>query len=276
MNNPLVSVIVNTYNQINSLKKALDSVSNQKYKECEILVADDCSTDGTKEFVTEWGKTCKMPVVILSSSQNTVTTAAGLNISINHSRGKYIAPMNAGDTVSDNKLTDLVEKFEALDPKFGVVYGNSQVHDDKVKLFLGDPARFPDNGWHVPYLLSGQWIQPCSILIKREWLNVVGSYDTTCLCPEWDILLRLAMVSYFEKTEVDTGTSFTAYDIKQVDVPAIMAFTLFKIAHSVDPVCFGMLREQIRMSIQEMRKTTHADLAAAETRYLQVFIEGCP
>ena len=47
---PLVSVIITTHNRLDLLKKAIDSVRNQSYKNFELIVVDDASIDGTKEY----------------------------------------------------------------------------------------------------------------------------------------------------------------------------------------------------------------------------------
>ncbi|TKZ30921.1 glycosyltransferase family 2 protein, partial [Brachyspira catarrhinii] len=51
---PLVSVLIPTYNRKLLLKRALDSVLNQTYKNIEIYVTDNASTDGTLEFIQEY------------------------------------------------------------------------------------------------------------------------------------------------------------------------------------------------------------------------------
>jgi len=50
---PLVSIIIPTYNRIEYLKKAVDSALSQTYPNTEILICDDCSTDGTEQYVSE-------------------------------------------------------------------------------------------------------------------------------------------------------------------------------------------------------------------------------
>ena len=47
----MISVIITTYNRKEYLKKAIESVLNQSYKDIEIIIIDDCSTDGTEEEI---------------------------------------------------------------------------------------------------------------------------------------------------------------------------------------------------------------------------------
>ena len=59
MNKPFFSVIIPTFNQLNFLKKALDSVFKQTYRNFEIIVIDNYSKDGTENFVKKNPKRLK-------------------------------------------------------------------------------------------------------------------------------------------------------------------------------------------------------------------------
>lgn len=54
MSNPLVSVVIPTYNRANIIKNTIDSVLNQTYKNIEIIVVDDGSTDNTQAIVDSY------------------------------------------------------------------------------------------------------------------------------------------------------------------------------------------------------------------------------
>jgi glycosyltransferase involved in cell wall biosynthesis len=49
----LVSILIPTYNSIKFVKPTIDSCLNQKYNNLEILISDDCSTDGTFEYLSQ-------------------------------------------------------------------------------------------------------------------------------------------------------------------------------------------------------------------------------
>lgn len=51
MNNPLVSIIISSYNSLNYISEAIDSALNQTYNKIEIIIIDDGSTDGSYEFI---------------------------------------------------------------------------------------------------------------------------------------------------------------------------------------------------------------------------------
>ena len=56
MNSPLVSIVMPAFNAKNYIQEAISSVINQTYKNWELLVIDDCSTDNTKSYIEEFAK----------------------------------------------------------------------------------------------------------------------------------------------------------------------------------------------------------------------------
>src|SRR6185369_7640984 len=93
-----VSVIIPTYNSARFLTEAIDSVLAQSFKDFEILVIDDGSTDETKAMMQRYGS----PVRYIYQANAGV--AAARNRGIAESRGKYIAFLDADDAWCARKL----------------------------------------------------------------------------------------------------------------------------------------------------------------------------
>lgn len=119
----MLSVIIISYKQEKYIKEAIDSVLNQKtnYK-YEIILADDCSQDGTFEIMEEYAK--KYPEIIknLKREHNLGATQNELDASI-HSRGKYITKLEGDDYWCDkNKIQKQVDFLEKNPEYIGITH----------------------------------------------------------------------------------------------------------------------------------------------------------
>ncbi len=92
---PRVSVIMPCYNEEKNVKEAVESILNQTFTDFELIIIDDCSTDGTFGILEYYEKKDKR-VRILKNSSN-IGVAASANIGIKNSYGTYIARMDADD-----------------------------------------------------------------------------------------------------------------------------------------------------------------------------------
>lgn len=116
---PLVSVIITTYNRVGIVSRCIDSVLNQNYKNLEIIVVDDCSTDNTEEF---FSKNYRKEVKYIRHEMNLGVQYAS-NTGYKYASGKYVAFIGDDDKWSDNnKLIEQVNIFESdKNNRFGVV-----------------------------------------------------------------------------------------------------------------------------------------------------------
>ena len=122
MSNPLVSICTITYNQASYIKQCLDGILMQQCNfPIEVIINDDCSTDGTKDILNEYAT--KYPDVI-KIEHNPENLGANANFIHNLSRvrGKYVA-LCEGDDYWDNphKLQKQVDFLEAH-PEYSICY----------------------------------------------------------------------------------------------------------------------------------------------------------
>jgi glycosyltransferase involved in cell wall biosynthesis len=121
---PLVSVLILTYNHFNYIEQAIQSVLDQKTNfDFEILIGDDCSTDGTCELVDSF--ISKYPNLIKAiRSEHNVGALRNEKRLMEASSGKYIAFLEGDDYWTDSlKLKKQVEFLEA-NPDYGLVHGD--------------------------------------------------------------------------------------------------------------------------------------------------------
>ena len=97
---PLISVLLSVYNDDENIKKSIDSILSQSYKNIELLIIDDCSTDKTYEIINEIKDT---RVKIFRNKDNKGLTKS-LNILIKESKGQILARQDSDDVSLPNRL----------------------------------------------------------------------------------------------------------------------------------------------------------------------------
>jgi glycosyltransferase involved in cell wall biosynthesis len=114
--NPLVTVIIPTYNYAHYIQQAIDSVINSDFPqdEIEIIVIDDGSKDNTSEVIAAYGDQVKYIF------QNNSGKAWATKVGIDNSHGKYLFNLDADDLFLPNKIKEVVQIFES-DPELAHV-----------------------------------------------------------------------------------------------------------------------------------------------------------
>ncbi len=126
--NPLVSIVIPVHNGEKYIKEAIDSCTNQTYRNIEVIVVDDKSEDDTLKILKESGDKIK---VIPIEKQNGLGNV--INIGIRASKGQYIARMDADDVMYPTRLEKQVEYLES-NPKCVAVGGQIDIIDENSKI----------------------------------------------------------------------------------------------------------------------------------------------
>ena len=111
MKNPLVSIIISTYNRENTILRLLRSIQNQNFKNLEILFIDDFSTDLTLKKIKEFGKNDDR-ILLIKNSRNKGTLISR-NLGIMKSKGDYILIPDSDDIFSK----DIIKKCYKISKK---------------------------------------------------------------------------------------------------------------------------------------------------------------
>lgn len=187
-NNPLVSVVLPVYNASEFLEEALTSVLDQTYKNLEIIVIDDGSTDGSEEILKKFDDK-RIRYYRHEKNQGLIPT---LNQGFELAQGKYIARMDADDVIHHQKFEKQViflEKNENIGmlgtwmKKFGMQEGITTY-----------PTNFEEIQWIMLYRIA---FCHASILIRNSVLKEYGlSFDINFLHAEdYDFGIRFMKVS---------------------------------------------------------------------------------
>lgn len=118
MNNQLVSICIPTYNGAKFLQESLDSVNAQSYKNIEVIISDDNSTDETLEICTKFKENTQFPVSIYTHQPQGI--GANWNHCIEKANGVYIKFLFQDDILYDTCIEEMVEIYKKY-PEIGLV-----------------------------------------------------------------------------------------------------------------------------------------------------------
>ncbi len=107
-----VSVIIPTYNSKRFITKTFLSIINQTYQEFEIILVDDCSTDGTFKLLQKLQNKYKKKVKLIKTKTNSGTVAAPRNLGIKYSKGQIICFVDSDDIWEKNKLEYQLKEYD--------------------------------------------------------------------------------------------------------------------------------------------------------------------
>jgi len=165
-----VSVIIPTYNCVNYLLSAMESVFAQTYQDFEVIVVDDGSTDGTREVLSPY--TDKIKYIY----QENRGVSSARNRGVRESVGEYIAFLDADDVwVGEDKLSIQVDVLERNE-KVGLVYGKMAMVDSSGKQYGIKPEKtvgptfkeLIETGGHIP---------TSTVLVRKKCFEKAGYFD---------------------------------------------------------------------------------------------------
>jgi len=190
-NEPLVSIIIPAYNAEGYIKRALKSALGQTYKNIEIVVIDDGSTDKTAQIV----KLIYSPKIVYIYQENQGLGAARNN-GIKASKGQYITFLDADDYYLSEKIEKQVE-FLQNRPDDQVVYCDFISFYSKAPLKFLKKIHKKLSGDVLKYLLKSCFINPNTIMLKRQVLENVGLFNEQRYYPEdWKIWLDISLAGF--------------------------------------------------------------------------------
>lgn len=146
LNKPLVSIAMATYNGAVFLQKQLDSLLAQTYKNIEIIISDDCSTDETISIIETYKN--KFPAIYLYKNGNEKGVNKNFENAIKNCKGEYIALCDQDDIWLPHKIETLVNNIGDA----ALIYHNSLFVDkneqsmnktiaDKLNCYSGDDSK---------------------------------------------------------------------------------------------------------------------------------------
>lgn len=180
---PLVSIVLPTYNQARYLPAALDGIFSQTYRNWELIVVNDGSTDETPAVLAEYQR--RYEFTLISQANGGLPNA--LNVGFARARGEYLTWTSSDNITKPAMLDVLVASLDAH-PEMGLVYADWDVIDEAGHVV----ARAYSCEHDRPLLFMANYVNAC-FLYRRECAERVGLYDDHVRGGEdWDYWLRIS------------------------------------------------------------------------------------
>jgi glycosyltransferase involved in cell wall biosynthesis len=185
---PRVSVVIATHNRAERVVQAIESVLEQTFRDLEILVGDDGSTDDTAERIAAIDGPIHYTRLPRSGC-----IARVRNEALRHGSGELVALLDDDDCWEPEKLARQVAVLDA-DPGAGLVYTGFSIVDEEGARHVPQLAPWQtEPGPLLGRLLRECFIHPSTVLFPRALLDRVGGFDESRTpCEDYDLLLRLA------------------------------------------------------------------------------------
>jgi glycosyltransferase involved in cell wall biosynthesis len=188
--NPIVTVVIRTYNRQSYLKEAIQSALDQTYRNLEVVVVDVGSTDNTPNLLQSFGNE------IRHYRYHNRDHLAAMNFAVEKAHGEYLLLLD-----DDDKLfPHTAEKAVAVvrdNPEISIVTGRWRwvVDAENEVLLKENPPIDCEN--MLASLMKGNCVPSCGVLVEKQAIVAVGGYDESLpSCIDWDIWLRLAYQGY--------------------------------------------------------------------------------
>jgi len=195
--NPTVSIIIPTYNREHLLGRALKSILNQTYKDFEVIVVDDGSTDNTEDVIREFSA---LKIHYIKHIENKGEGAAR-NTGVKAARGDYVAFLDSDDEYLPEKLEKEMAVFKSESPRLGVVYSDMcEIERNGAKYLWRSPTFMPKDGLSYRRALEYQiyGIGIGSSVVRRACFDKVGFFDEgLSYYVDLDFFIRLSKEYFF-------------------------------------------------------------------------------
>lgn len=213
MKKPVISVIIPCYNQGLYLEEAIKSIKNQTFKEYEIIVVNDGSTDIDTISKLDQLKAKYSDVKFIDQKNEGVASAR--NNGVNISSGEFIFPLDSDDLIAPTMLEKCLKEMRKNE-ELGFVYTYTE-------LFGNENERIARSEYNFYDLLQMNFIVVSS-LIRKKFFEEVGGFDENPenLYEDWELFIKLGKHGRFGKLIREPLFFYRKHGVSRVEKAIVM------------------------------------------------------
>jgi glycosyltransferase involved in cell wall biosynthesis len=264
--NPLVTVICLCYNHADFVVESLHSIVNQSYKNIELIVVDDCSSDNSVLFIRNW--LVDFPNVKLIVNQKNLGSTKSFNKALKIAKGDYIFDLAADDVLLPYCIEKQLECFDNSHfDNLGIVYGNAEnisengqflsyyLEVDTDKKVIN--PRITGN-IYKSILTSGDGLCSVAALVKKSVYIDLNGYDENLVYEDLDFWIRAT-----RKYNVDFIDTIL---VQKRTVSTSLGNQFFKKNHKINQSTYLILRKAFGLN-----KNKEEDLALQTRVHYEIY-----
>lgn len=190
--NPKVSVVIATYNRANYIRETVESICRQGFRDYELIVVDDGSTDGTRKVLEPYDSQIRYIY------QDNAGPSAARNTGVRHAKAPWLAFQDSDDLSEADHLETLYS-YANEHPSCGMVFANGAYlsgseHKRGTIIPSQKSRRFAKEGVRLLDLFEKSVVRLQACLISKEAYRVVGGHDESLrICMDLDLSFRLLL-----------------------------------------------------------------------------------
>lgn len=188
INNPLVSIVINCYNGEKYLRKSIESILDQSYKNLELIFWDNHSTDQSRNII----KSYEDSRIKYFFSQNHTTLYHARNLALKECKGDFVSFLDVDDYYLRDKIAKQLLYFK--DEKVGVIYSNYYRYYENIKKKKLLTNKILPSGNLTQYILEESHISFMTVMIrKKSFDSLEFNFDPKySIIGDYDLLYRLS------------------------------------------------------------------------------------
>jgi glycosyltransferase involved in cell wall biosynthesis len=189
---PLVSVIIPTYNRSGTIGRAITSVLNQTYNNFELIIIDDNSGDDTEKIVQSFDD----PRLRYIKHDTNRGGGAARNTGIRVAEGEYIAFQDSDDEWMPQKLSMQLPGFQGKRDN-GVVFSRMmRIYEDHHTVFPSQVEYSSDEFHKAMFWIN--YVGTPTAVVRKELLDRIEGFDERLpRLQDWDLFIRLSAITSF-------------------------------------------------------------------------------
>ena len=190
----LVTVGLLSYNYSIYIEEALNSIVAQTYKNIQLIIIDDCSTDSSVEVISKWIVDHNVQCEFIIHKEN-FGICKSCNDILSLAEGKYITLFASDDIMNKERIERQVTEMEILDNEYGLCYSDAEIINEcgeykglySTVFKTGD---FNEGNIFYKYFVQGFRIAAPTLFFKKDIFNKIGFFDENITTEDYSLFMK--------------------------------------------------------------------------------------